>query len=612
MWIGTSQGLYRESRFRVTPYQTGVVYAILESSRGDIWVGTSAGLLRFNGGMKERLTRKDGLSGNDVRVLHEDRHGTLWVGTMDGGVTAIRFTRTGERALETLKVGDGVRPPPVFAILEDVEGMIWLGTGENGLMAVRDGRLRSITSSSGLPDDVIFGMVSDGSGNLWVSSNNGISKIDRRSLLDVLAGRRERVSAETFGMSDGMTSDECNGGFQNAAARTRDGRLWFPTTEGVVMVDPSGLPVNTVPPTVVIERAHIDRTSVVPIGEPVIPPGDGELEFAYTGLSFTAPERVRFRVKLEGFNDEWIETGSRREAYYTNIPPGTYTFRVTAQNADGVWNADGASFTFSLEPHFNQTASFYVLLGCLAIAMALGGHLIYRRDRDRALVASRLESRLAQAQLQVLKMQLQPHFLFNTLNGISVLIHEDPVRASTTIARLSEFLRLTLENSGLQEVPLRKELEFLDRYLQIELVRFGDRLSVDMDVPPELREALVPNLILQPLVENAIRHGVSKRRGAARIHIRAQRENGRLAVHVTDNGAGLNGAASGPLREGVGLGNTRARLHQLYGDDCVLELQGLPEGGVDVSFGIPFHLSPNGTAHAAREIELGEDPHRHR
>jgi LytS/YehU family sensor histidine kinase len=182
-------------------------------------------------------------------------------------------------------------------------------------------------------------------------------------------------------------------------------------------------------------------------------------------------------------------------------------------------------------------------------------------------------------------MQLDPHFLFNTLNGIMALIQENPQAAQRTVARLSEFLRLTLENSGVQEVPMQKELEFLDRYLQIEQLRFGDRLTVQQDVDPATLGGLVPSLILQPLVENAIKHGVAERRGPATILIQAARDDGRLVIHVRDNGGGI---PSTP-QEGIGLTNTRQRLQRLYGDEHVFELSSLEGGGVDVLLSIPYH-----------------------
>ncbi|MFI5173487.1 MAG: sensor histidine kinase [Terriglobia bacterium] len=212
----------------------------------------------------------------------------------------------------------------------------------------------------------------------------------------------------------------------------------------------------------------------------------------------------------------------------------------------------------------------------------------YRRYREGELKASRLEGQLAQAQLQALKMQLHPHFLFNTLHAISALVHKDPEVADRMIARLSDLLRLTLDNVGVQEVPLREELEFLDRYLDIEQQRFQDRLEVHMEIDSRALDALVPNLILQPLVENAIRHGIAQRSSAGRVEIRAKREDSLLQLEVRDDGSGLPEESGENLKEGIGLGNTRTRLQQLYGTTHRFELSNAPNGGLVVSLMIPF------------------------
>jgi sensor histidine kinase YesM len=218
----------------------------------------------------------------------------------------------------------------------------------------------------------------------------------------------------------------------------------------------------------------------------------------------------------------------------------------------------------------------------------------YRRYREQQFQAARLELRatqletqLAQAQLQALKMQLHPHFLFNTLHAISALIDDDVKGARRMIARLSELLRLTLDNVGQQEVSLRQELEALERYLEIEQIRFQDRLTVRLAVAPETLDARVPNLVLQPIVENAIRHGIAPRSSAGNIEIRAERRDGMIELQVIDDGPGLQ-PGNEEFKEGVGLANTRARLRQLYGSDHRIEIKDADEGGLAVKLSIPF------------------------
>ncbi len=229
----------------------------------------------------------------------------------------------------------------------------------------------------------------------------------------------------------------------------------------------------------------------------------------------------------------------------------------------------------------------YVLISWAVLGIA---HAVehYRKFRERELRASQLETRLAQAQLQVLKMQLHPHFLFNTLNAISALIHQDVDVADRMLARLGELLRLTLENAGTQVVSLRQELEFIGPYLEIQQSRLGSRLAVRLDIDPEAMDARVPNLVLQPLVENAIQHGIAPRPGGGRIELSARRQGDRLLLQVRDDGPGLREPDRPTGQRGVGLANTRARLEQMYGADHSLRLANHPEGGLAVTVELPF------------------------
>ena len=225
-----------------------------------------------------------------------------------------------------------------------------------------------------------------------------------------------------------------------------------------------------------------------------------------------------------------------------------------------------------------------------AIVGAASAFDFYQRYRERELRASRLEAQFTQAQLSLLKMQLHPHFLFNTLHSISALMHRDVDLADRMLARLGDLLRLSLDSLRVEEVPLREELDFLSRYVEIEKMRFDDRLDVRVDVAPSALDAAVPNLILQPLVENAIRYGIAGGAAPCRVVVAAQRDDAALRVTVTDNGPGMSREARSAAVAGLGLSNTRARLEQLYNGGGRLDLEDAPGGGLSVSIRIPFHL----------------------
>lgn len=234
---------------------------------------------------------------------------------------------------------------------------------------------------------------------------------------------------------------------------------------------------------------------------------------------------------------------------------------------------------FTVQYHWNVV----VYWGILGVAHARE----YHRDREaHRLRAARLAARLAQARLQALTLELRPHFLFNALNAIAELIHEDPDGAERMVQRLGDLLRRTLETGGARDVPLERELELADGYLSVEAIRFQDRLSVDYDIAPEARAARLPAMLLLPLVENAVRHGVARRAGPGRVGIRARRAAGRLEVEIWDDGPGL--PEPGQERRGIGLANTRARLVQVYGAQHTLELVPRSPTGLTVRLTVPF------------------------
>jgi LytS/YehU family sensor histidine kinase len=216
--------------------------------------------------------------------------------------------------------------------------------------------------------------------------------------------------------------------------------------------------------------------------------------------------------------------------------------------------------------------------------------LYYHRVRERDVRAAKLETQLANAQLSMLKMQLQPHFLFNTLHAVSALIRENPGKAEDMLEGLGDLLRLTLEQQVTQEVPLKTELDFIGRYLNLEQIRFADSLEVAVMAEPETLDALVPSMILQPLVENALRHGIAKRARGGVLEIRATRENDSLCLTVQDNGPGGAADTGGQHREGIGLANTRARLQQLYGAEQTFEMKSIPGIGMASTIYIPFRV----------------------
>lgn len=388
-WIGTAKGLnlYKDGKFTVYGPKEGLVnefiYSLQEDEDGTLWVGTRGGgvFLFRNGQVIKRITEPDGLTNTFITALHPAKGG-MWILTNHG----LALYQNGKLRLFSAK--DGLSNDVMTSALEDADGTLWFGTSGGGLLRYRNGKFATLTTRNGLFDDMIHHVLEDSRGYFWISCNKGIHRISKKDVNDFMDGRTGRVTERVFGIADGMKSRECYGGFMDAGARTPDGRLWFPTIKGLVTVDPAALQFNRIPPPVLVERV-VAGEQTMKAGEE-LPPGKRKLEFHYTALSFLVPEKVQFRYQLEGFDSQWVDAGSRRVAYYTNLPPGEYRFRVTASNNDGVWNEAGAGFHFALKPFFYQTKWFYGLALMTGILFVLAGHRLRVRQlraRERELMS---------------------------------------------------------------------------------------------------------------------------------------------------------------------------------------------------------------------------------
>jgi signal transduction histidine kinase/ligand-binding sensor domain-containing protein/DNA-binding response OmpR family regulator len=411
LWLGAcGNGLYRLKGSVLTRIgarkglPSNFIRVLLAGRDGTVWLGTDGnGLSRFRNGQFENYTTEDGLASNFIRALYEDREGNLWIGTEGGGINRLRGGH-----FQTFTSADGLSSNNVLAILEDRDGTLWLGTRDEGLARLRNGKFAVYTTSNGLFSNLVYQILEDGQDNLWMSCNQGVFRVSKKELNDFAEGRIPRVHSAAFGESDGMMSKECSGSYQPAGWATQDGRLWFPTRKGVATINPAQLKLNLLPPPVVIEGVMVDNRPAQNNVSARFGPGHGNLEVQYTALSLTAPQKVNFKYRLEGFDSSWIDAGTRRTAYYTNLPPGHFTFRVSACNNDGIWNESGASFSFDLSPRFYQTRLFYVfgMLGLLSAAVAIYKLRMRSMARSAALLSRMVEQRTKDLQREVSERKL--------------------------------------------------------------------------------------------------------------------------------------------------------------------------------------------------------------
>jgi signal transduction histidine kinase/CheY-like chemotaxis protein/ligand-binding sensor domain-containing protein len=409
IWLGTKGGgVARLQEGRVTTYSTksglsnDSIRALLEDQQGNIWIGTrSGGLNLFRNGKFTLFSTRNGLPSDVIRALYQDPGGTLWVGTegglvaMEGGEIAdLKSESPGHKAanlkdgglrynLRTYTTKDGLANDEICSIYQDRDGTFWIGSCSGGLSRFKEGKFTAYTKRQGLFDNIAYQILDDDRGNLWMSCNRGAYRVSKKDLNEFAEGTIKSIHCVSYGISDGMGSSECNGGFQPAGWKTKDGRLWLPTLKGVAVVDPAHLETDDHPPRVMVEQVLVDDKPVPQSGNIKVPAGHNKLEFCYTGLSFSAPRKVRFKFQLAGFDENWVDAGSQRIAYYTNLPPGKYRFQVIACNGEGVWNQEGASVDVDLEPHFYQTIWFYTLSALLLLAAAIGGYQL-RMQQIRA------------------------------------------------------------------------------------------------------------------------------------------------------------------------------------------------------------------------------------
>ena len=584
LWVGTrGNGAYRLRGNRIRRYGAADglmgawVPAICADRRGGVWLGTAgSGLYRFENGRMTAYRETDGLASNVVFSIFQDRGGSIWVGTFGGGVS--RFQ---DGVFRNLTTRDGLAHGIVMSIFEDASGAFWFGT-RGGLSRWSGGRFTTYREKEGLFHDAVQSVLADAQGYLWLTSNSGIFRVSSADLASGSSGEGPKLHPVGYTTANGMRSVECNNG-QHGAFRGRDGRLWFATLKGLAMADPARIRLNPVPPKVVIESVLAGRRKLSSAKEIELAPPMRDLEFHYTALSFRNPTALRFKYRLEGFDENWIEAGARRVAYYTNLPPGRYRFRVVACNEDGLWSRDGAVAHVALQRSLLETAWFRVLCVLAAAVLAFTVH----RLRIRRLAAlEALRTAVVESKLSTLQAQLQPHFLFNALNSLLPLVGSDPARARRMILRIGDLLRSGLSETS-QLVTLEKELAVLEEYLAIERMRFRDRIRIEIEADWRARSADIPSFMLQPLVENAIKHAADPRTGRVRIDILAAVEGETLSLRVRDDGPGFPREPAAPL-SGIGLKNIRRRLETLYPGKHLFRARNLEGGGAEVLIEIPL------------------------
>lgn len=379
-WFGSLLGLQRLKNGKIETIRQGQRFtSIIEDSNGSMWFGTENGLFRRDKRKSPGFTRVGGLSGKLVLFLLEDRKKNIWICTDKG------ISRISNREIRDITFKGGADTNRVNWGYEDNDGVFWFGTF-GGLIRMENEKTFIYSSLHGLPDNNVFAILEDETGHLWFTGRNGITRVSKKDLTKLAEGKQKYIDPIVYTEEDGLKSRWC---FNGGTCKTRDGRLWFPTSVGAAVINPARITHNSVEPPVIIEELFADEESrdILSENRLSLEAGTKRLNFQYTAISFIHSRNINFKVKLDGFDNDWIDKHNERSATYTRLSPGHYTFKVTAANSDGVWNDEGASFSFYLRPYFYQTVWFYLLLALLAGISIFTGF----RLRVKQLVARKKE-----------------------------------------------------------------------------------------------------------------------------------------------------------------------------------------------------------------------------
>jgi len=567
---------------------------------GNIWIATGEGLYQYKDDKEiAHYTVKDGLPSENVITIHLDRSGNLWAGTYDG-LAQFKDGRFISYNAEADSPEGFVR-----AIYEDADGVLWCGTYGDGLVRYKGGKFFNYRVEQGLFNNGVFAILEDKRGNFWMSSNRGIHRVRKQELNDFAEGRIPKLNSVSYDEKDGMLNAECNGGRLPAAIKAKDGKFWFPTMGGVAIIDPEADAVNPQPPPVVIETVSVDRKPIEPqqIQSTIeLSPGQLQLEINYTALSLLKSAQIKFKYKLEGLENNWTEAGTQRTANYSYLPAGSYTFRVIAANANGVWNNEGASIRVVVRPYFYRTW-WFLLLAVAAFTgtiwliahyrltqvrkiaeakTAFSRQLITSQEAERKRIAAELHDGLGQS-LLVIKNR----------TSIGKRVAHDGAKVTAQLEEISNATGHALEEVRgiaynlrpyhLERLGLRESLNaMIEKIREATGLEINARVALFDEVFSKDDEVLFYRVI-QECLNNVIKHAQ-----AAKVEISIVQTETQVTARIQDNGRGFV-AASESQSSGFGLIGLAERVRMLGGTHSI---ESEADKGTKVTVIIPLREDP--------------------
>ncbi len=586
VWVATSGelvGLFQLQNQRFQPMGAGLPHtklsAIHEDRAGQLWLGTEGGLVLWNEREPKVFTTNEGLSANIVRAIADDAEGNLWIGTERGGLN-----RLSKGQFTSFQKTNGFPSDNISSLHLDKDGVLWVGTFGSGLVRMQNGKWTHYTTREGLISNSIGYIIDDGMGSLWIGSNTGLMRVPKKALTDFANGAAHFIPCRSYGKRDGLPASECTVGSQPAACQTRDGTLWFPTIAGLASVNPSEFSLNTNPPPVIIESVFVETQNQNANGvhgkvlqKVVIPAGKEHLDIQYTSLNLAAPNRARFKYRLEGHEADWIDVGNRRVANYTKLPPGTYNFHVTACNEDGVWNPVGSSLAVIVLPPFWRTWWFLsaATLGLLGMIVGIV-HFVSTQKLQRELAVLHQQQALEKERARIARdIHDQVGASLTQVSLLSEMVESDKDLPDEVEAHARQISQTARETShALDEIvwtvnPSNDTLDGLinyickhaQEYLAVAGLRY--RLEVPSQLPstaisPEARHNVF--LAAKESVTNIVKHAK-----ASEAIIRLFLHPNSFILEIVDNGRGPGDMNSAAAKSRNGLSNMRKRMEDIGG-----------------------------------------------
>jgi signal transduction histidine kinase len=558
------------------------------------WVGGLLGVGRIARERLETLRPEHGQLAQ-ISGFAEGSDGTIWIASLGNGLG--RFQNG---MLQVLRKAEGLPSDYIWSLYIGRDGTLWIGTFDRGLVAYRNGYFSHLDTTRGIPGNVIAQIIEDESGAFWLGTNGGIARVGREELERFAAGGIERVSAQVFDVSEGLTTRALSGGSQAGVCRTRDGLLWFATDRGLARIDPKISPPAARLPPVIIETIRIDGSEVQAAGPAGhlslgVQPGARRLEIDYTGLSLTAPNRVRFRYKLEGADENWTEAETRRTAYFSYLRPGRYIFRVQSVSAEGVGGPE-ASLQLEVQPHFWETKWFVIQAAALVLGVVGGAVYWVTRLRHRRQIARIEQVHAIERDRTRIAHDIHDE-IGSGLTQLSILSHSAPAGDAgepERAGKLREIEKTVTEmTAAIDEIvwavnPRHDSLESLVSYLSSVVQDFSRRVGLQctIDAPFDLERLEVTAEYRHELflvVREAL-HNVTKHAGATEVRFSVSRETDGFVFQLEDNGRGFPERTSeqkSAAPRGIGLESMRQRIAKLGG---TMSWANRAEGGAVVAF----------------------------